>query len=161
MSDYRVDTQVNFDEMNNRVRFEIRRTINALTGRLHRTVNRNLLSGDPYLKADTGRLHQSTFGKVEEGKDFIEGTVGAGGANVRYLFTHEFGLHGTLGVKAHLRTIKQAFGRSISPKQVAIKAHSRVVNFRERRMLRDALDEVGKIVPKNIDAAIERGLADE
>lgn len=43
MSDYRVDTQVNFDEMNNRVRFEIRRTINALTLRLQRIVQEDML----------------------------------------------------------------------------------------------------------------------
>ena len=44
MSDYRVDAQVNFDEMNNRVRFEIRRTVNALTLRLQRIVQEDMLS---------------------------------------------------------------------------------------------------------------------
>lgn len=62
-------------------------------------------------------------------------------------------------LKAHLRTIKQAFGRPISPVQVNIKAHSRNVRFRELRFMRDSLDIVAKIVPKNIDAAIERGIA--
>ncbi|MDN8449682.1 hypothetical protein QZK77_12145 [Acinetobacter baumannii] len=158
MSDYRVDSQVNFDEMNNRVRFEIRRTINALTLRLQRIVQEDMLSGQR-LKVQSGRLRGSVSSKVDEDKDSIEGTVGAGGALVPYAPAHEFGLNGALGVKAHLRTIKQAFGQPISPVQVNIKAHSRNVRFRELRFMRDSLDIVAKIVPKNIDAAIERGIA--
>lgn len=107
MSDYRVDTQVNFDEMNNRVRFEIRRTVNALTLRLQRIVQEDMLSGQR-LKVQSGRLRGSVSSKVDEDKDSIEGTVGAGGALVPYAPAHEFGLNGALGVKAHLRTIKQA-----------------------------------------------------
>lgn len=158
MSDYRVDTQVNFDEMNNRVRFEIRRTINALTLRLQRIIQEDMLSGQR-LKVQSGRLRGSVSSKVDEDKDSIEGTVGAGGALVPYAPAHEFGLNGSLGVKAHLRTIKQVFGRPISPVQVNIKAHSRNVRFRELRFMRDSLDIVAKIVPKNIDAAIQRGIA--
>ncbi|MDC4953552.1 hypothetical protein OHW04_05910 [Acinetobacter baumannii] len=158
MSDYRVDAQVNFDEMNNRVRFEIRRTVNALTLRLQRIVQEDMLSGQR-LKVQSGRLRGSVSSKVDEDKDSIEGTVGAGGALVPYAPAHEFGLNGALGVKAHLRIIKQAFGRPISPVQVNVKAHSRNVRFRELRFMRDSLDIVAKIVPKNIDAAIQRGIA--
>ena len=155
MSDYRVDAQVNFDEMNNRVRFEIRRTVNALTLRLQRIVQEDMLSTND-LKFRLS-LRGSVSSKVDEDKDSIEGTVGAGGALVPYAPAHEFGLNGALGVKAHLRTIKQAF-RPISPVQVNIN-HSRNVRFRELRFMRDSLDIVVKIVPKNIDAAIERGIA--
>ncbi|MFH3860352.1 hypothetical protein [Acinetobacter nosocomialis] len=158
MSDYRVDAQVNFDEMNNRVRFEIRRTVNALTLRLQRIIQEDMLSGQR-LKVQSDRLRGSVSSKVDEDKDSIEGTVGAGGALVPYAPAHEFGLNGALGVKAHLRMIKQAFGRPISPVQVNIKAHSRNVRFRELRFMRDSLDIVAKIVPKNIDAAIQRGIA--
>ena len=70
MSDYRVDTQVNFDEMNNRVRFEIRRTVNALTLRLQRIVQKDMLSGQR-LKVQTGRLRGSVSSKVDEDKDSI------------------------------------------------------------------------------------------
>lgn len=158
MSDNRVETRVNFDEMNDRIRFEVRRTINALTLRLQRIIQEDMLSGQR-LNVQSGRLRGSVSSKVDEDKDSIEGTVGAGGALVPYAFAHEFGLKGSLGVKAHLRTIKQAFGRPISPVQVNIKAHSRKVKFNELRFMRDSLDIVAKIVPKNIDAAIQRGLA--
>jgi len=109
----------------------------------------------------SGRLRGSVSSKVEEDKDWIEGTVGAGGALVPYAFAHEFGLKGSMAIKAHLRTIKKVFGRPITPRQTMIAAHSRKVDMKERRFMRDSLDEVSKIVPKNIDAAIERGLSSE
>lgn len=160
MSDYRVDADVDFNQMNERVKAEIRRTINALTLKLQRTVQEDMLTGQR-LKVQSGRLRGSVSSKVEEDKDIIEGTVGAGGAMVRYAFIHEFGLTGALGIKAHLRQIKQVFGRPISPTQIQVKAHTRNVRFPELRYMRDSLDLIAKIVPKNIDAAIQRGLKHE
>ncbi|WP_339352194.1 hypothetical protein [Acinetobacter beijerinckii] len=158
MSDTRVDVHVNFDDMNDRIRFEIRRTINALTLRLQRTIQEDMLSGQR-LKVQSGRLRGSVSSKVDEDKDWIEGTVGAGGALVPYAFVHEFGLNGSMGVKAHLRTIKKVFGQPISPTQINVRAHSRNVRFSELRFMRDSLDMIGRIAPRNIDAAIQRGVA--
>lgn len=146
MSDYRVDAQVNFDEMNNRVRFEIRRTVNALTLRLQRIVQEDMLSGQR-LKVQSGRLRGSVSSKVDEDKIPLR-EPWSWWCFAPYAPAHEFGLNGALGVKAHLRTIKQAFGRPISPVQVNVKAHSRNVRFRELRFMRDSLDIVAKIVPK-------------
>lgn len=160
MSDYRVDADVDFNEVNERVRAEIRRTVNALTLRLQRTIQEDMLTGQR-LNVQSGRLRGSVSSKVEEDRDWIEGTVGAGGALVPYAFAHEFGLKGAMAIKAHLRTIKKVFGQPITPRQIMIKAHSRKVDMKERRFMRDSLDEVAKIVPKNIDAAIERGLSSE
>lgn len=160
MSDYRVDADVDFNEANERVRAEIRRTVNALTLKLQRIIQEDKLSGQN-LNVQSGRLRGSISSKVEEGKDFIEGTVGAGGALVEYAFVHEFGLEKSLTIKQHLRTIKKVFGKPITPKQITIKEHSRSAYFLERRFMRDSLDEVEKIVPKNIDAAIQRGLSSE
>ncbi|KGT48885.1 hypothetical protein [Acinetobacter sp. HR7] len=160
MSDYRVDADVDFNEVNERVRAEIRRTVNALTLKLQRTIQEDMLTGQR-LNVQSGRLRGSVSSKVEEDKDWIEGTVGAGGALVPYAFAHEFGLKGVMAIKAHLRMIKKVFGQPITPRQIMIKAHSRKVDMKERRFMRDSLDEVAKIVPKNIDAAIERGLSSE
>lgn len=157
METNRVDVQVDFNDMNDRVRAEIRRTVNALTLKLQRTIQEDKLSGQN-LNVQSGRLRGSISSKVEETEGSIEGTVGAGGSLVRYAFVHEFGLEDTLSIKEHLRNIKKAFGRPITPKQITIKAHSRKAYFLERRFMRDSLDEVSKIVPKNIDAAIQRGL---
>ena len=160
MSDYRVDADVDFNEVNERVRAEIRRTVNALTLKLQRTIQEDMLTGQR-LNVQSGRLRGSVSSKVEEDKDWIEGTVGAGGALVSYAFAHEFGLKGAMAIKAHLRMIKKVFGQPITPRQIMIKAHSRKVDMEERRFMRDSLDEVANIVPKNIDAAIERGLSSE
>ncbi|MBK3374784.1 hypothetical protein [Acinetobacter baumannii] len=160
MSDYRVDADVDFNEVNERVRAEIRRTVNALTLKLQRTIQEDMLTGQR-LNVQSGRLRGSVSSKVEEDKDWIEGTVGAGGTLVPYAFAHEFGLKGAMAIKAHLRMIKKVFGQPITPRQIMIKAHSRKVDMQERRFMRDSLDEVAKIVPKNIDAAIERGLSSE
>ncbi len=129
-------SKVNFDEMNDRVRFEIRRTINALTLRLQRIVQERYVEW-PTIERTVWPLAWIRFIKVDEDKDSIEGTVGAGGALVPYAPAHEFGLNGSMGV-AHLRTIKQAFGKPISPVQVNIKAHSRNVRFRKLRFMRDS-----------------------
>lgn len=160
MSDYRIDADVDFNEINDRVRAEIRRTVNALTLKLQRTIQEDMLTGQR-LNVQSGRLRGSISSKVEDDKDWIEGTVGAGGALVPYAFAHEFGLKGSLSIKSHLRIMKKAFGKAITPRQVMIKAHSRNVNMLERRFMRDSLDQIAKIVPKNIDAAIERGLSIE
>ncbi|KAK0352187.1 hypothetical protein LTR94_021909 [Friedmanniomyces endolithicus] len=125
-----------------------------------RTIQEDMLTGQR-LNVQSGRLRGSVSSKVEEDKDWIEGTVGAGGALVPYAFAHEFGLKGAMAIKAHLRMIKKVFGQPITPRQVMIKAHSRKVDMKERRFMRDSLDEVAKTVPKNIDAAIERGLSSE
>lgn len=160
MSDYRVDADVDFNEVNERVRAEIRRTVNTLTLKLQRTIQEDMLTGQR-LNVQSGRLRGSVSSKVEEDKDWIEGTVGAGGALVPYAFAHEFGLKGAMAIKAHLRMIKKVFGQPITPRQIMIKAHSRKVDMKERRFMRDSLDEVAKIAPKNIDAAIQRGLSSE
>lgn len=152
-----VDVHIQLNEENNRVKVEVRRTITALTLKLQRMVQEDMLSGQR-LNVQSDRLRGSLASKVEETGGVIEGIVSAGGAHVKYAFIHEFGLSAAISIKEHLRHIKQAFGRPITPRDVLIKAHSRVVNFKERRFMRDSLDEIAKIVPKNIDKAIERGL---
>ena len=158
MADPQVNIDVDFNALNDKVKAEIRRTINALTLKLQRTVQEDKLSGQN-LNVQSGRLRGSVSSRVDESIDEIEGTVGAGGTLVGYGFVHEFGLEKTLNIKAHLRTIKKAFGRPITPKQITIGTHTRKAYFLERRFMRDSLDEVAKIVPKNIEAAIERGLS--
>lgn len=152
-----VDVHIQLNEENNRVKVEVRRTITALTLKLQRMVQEDMLSGQR-LNVQSGRLRGSLASKVEETGGVIEGIVSAGGAHVKYAFIHEFGLSAAISIKEHLRHIKQVFGRPITPRDVLVKAHSRVVNFKERRFMRDSLDEIAKIVPKNIDKAIERGL---
>ena len=155
-----VDVQIHLNDENNRIKKEIRKTITTLTLKLQRTIQEDMLSGQR-LNVQSGRLRSSLVSRISESAEMFEGIVSAGGAHVKYAFIHEFGLAAAVNIKSHLRHIKQAFGKPITPKDVLVKAHSRTVNFKERRFMRDSLDEIGKIVPKNIEKAIERGLKNE
>ena len=155
-----VDVQIHLNEENNRIKKEIRKTITALTLKLQRSIQEDMLSGQR-LNVQSDRLRGSLVSRISESAEMFEGIVSAGGAHVKYAFIHEFGLAAAVNIKSHLRHIKQAFGKPITPKDVLVKAHSRTVNFKERRFMRDSLDEIGKIVPKNIEKAIERGLKNE
>lgn len=152
-----VNVHIQLHDQNNRIKHEIRQTISALTQKMMGSVITKL--NGSYLKVGEGRLWQSVTNTVNVNENYIEGKVLAGGTYVKYTFIHEFGLTGAVNIKSHLRQIKQAFGKPITPRQVLVKAHSRNVQFRERRFMRDSLDEIAKIVPKNIDAAIQRGLS--
>lgn len=152
-----VDLRIDLNDQNNRIKHEIRRTITALALKLQRTIQQDMLSGQR-LNVQSGRLRGSLVSRVEESNGVIEGIVSAGGAHVKYAFIHEFGLMGAVNIKSHLRQIKQAFGKPITPREVLVKAHSRNVQFRELRFMRDSLDEIARIAPKNINAAIQRGL---
>jgi hypothetical protein len=46
-----------------------------------------------------------------------------------YAAFQEYGFHGTESVRAHLRTITLAFGRSIAPVSVPVQAHDRRVDY--------------------------------
>lgn len=155
-----VGVQIQLNEENNRIKKEIRKTITTLTLKLQRTIQEDMLSGQR-LNVQSDRLRGSLVSRISESAEMFEGIVSAGGAHVKYAFIHEFGLAAAVNIKSHLRHIKQAFGKPITPKDVLVKAHSRTVNFKERRFMRDSLDEIGKIVPKNIEKAIERGLKNE
>lgn len=153
-----VDIRVNLNEENARIRQEIRRTIIALTLKLERTVKEDMLSGQR-LNVQSGRLRGSIVSKVNDNSSTeIEGVVTAGGAHVKYALIHEFGLTAPLAIKQHLRQMTHAFGRPITPRAVTVQAHTRNVQFPEKRFMRDSLIEVAKIVPQNIEQAIQRGI---
>lgn len=153
-----VDIRVNLNDENARVRHEIRSTITALTLKLERTIKEDMLTGQR-LRVQSGRLRGSLVSKVSDlSADVVEGVVTAGGAHVKYALVHEFGLVASVAIKQHLRQIKQAFGKAITPRAVMVQAHTRNVKFPEKRYMRDSLLEVAKIVPKNIEKAVERGI---
>lgn len=105
----------------------------------------------------TGRLRQSlraTAAKVE-GND-ITASIGS---NVSYAKTHEFGFSGPAQIKAHQRTIKQAFGKPLaSAKTVKVKAHKRKVTMPERSPIQTGIKENLPVIEKEITREIIRGM---
>lgn len=93
------------------------------------------LSGQ-VLHVRTGTLRRSINQAVETRSDGVWAIVGT---PVVYARVHEYGFQGTEAVRAHLRTIRQVWGRPISPKQIEVSAHARRVNLPERSFLRSTL----------------------
>lgn len=134
-----------FGRVSPEVRAEIGKATGRIVLRLMRNVKRDKLSGQ-VLKVRTGRLRRSITQRVEEAGDVITGIVGT---NVEYAARHEFGFTGTETVKAHLRLVKQAFGKDLKhPVWATVGTHTREAKYPEHSFLRSALKELaasGKI----------------
>lgn len=142
-------------QMNAHIESEVANSVGILTLRLQRRVKSPNLSGK-VLNKQTGTLARSIDQFVERGHGAISGVVGT---NVAYGRAHEYGFNGSVGVKAHLRQIKQAFGRSLKqPLSVQVRAHNRQIRLPERSFLRSALREMEGEIAAEINRAVERGM---
>lgn len=155
MVNYHVDGDARLSATVDRIDEEVRQSIVRSTLKLLVKVKREKLSGQ-VLNVRTGRLRRSITQKVI---DLSNGVTGIVGTNVEYAAAHEYGFNEEVTVKAHLRMIKMAFGKSINPKQVNIKAHTRKVNLPENSFLRLALEEMRKEIKQDLEVSIQRGIA--
>jgi phage gpG-like protein len=127
-----------FEELSPALQTRAVEAITRLSLKLQRDVQTDKLSGQ-VLKLKTGTLRRSIDWKVNQANGQITGKVST---NVKYGIAHEFGFSGVVDVKAHLRTITQAFGKSITPKTVEVRAHPMKMNLPERSFLRSALRDL-------------------
>ena len=143
------------DGIDPRLREELKGGIGRLALKLQRAV-KGKLNGE-VLRVRTGRLMHSVGETVVTEGDRITGIVST---PVKYAPAHEFGFKGTVTVRAHLRTVKQAFGRPISPVQATVREHTAKMNLPERSFLRSALREMEQsgAIGDEISAAIQRAL---
>jgi phage gpG-like protein len=109
---------------------------------------------DRVLRVRTGRLRASIARDIRQSGTAVEAIVGT---NVKYARVHEYGFSGTQNVRAHLRTIKQAWGKQIQPRQVEVRAHARTVNLPARSFLRTALREIAPY----LEPELRKAIADE
>lgn len=86
---------------------------------------------------DTGALLNSIIFEVKHHRDSSDVTVAS--ERIPYAAAHEFGFQGRVNVRAHSRMIRQVYGRSIKPKAIAIKTHTRLIDVPERAFMRPAL----------------------
>ena len=131
---------------------ELRNTIQTLSFQLQSKVQQDKLSGQ-VLKTKTGTLRRSISHRTHDSGNATYGVVGT---NSNYGMMHEFGFKGTENIKSHLRTIKMAWGKSIKPRQVTVKAHTRKVDYPERSFLRSALKEMETQIVTEIDTTVQR-----
>jgi len=108
------------------------------------------------LHVRTNRLRSSIHASdVAVTADKISGTVGT---NVVYAAAHEYGFTGAENVKAHLRTIKQAFGKALkSPISIKISAFTRQANIPEKSFLRAQLKEDEQFIKDQIELGSREG----
>jgi len=137
-----------------RVQSSLVSKVTALALRLVNRVKSDKLSGQ-VLKRRTGTLSRSINDRVAETPNEVTGSVGT---NVAYAAFHEYGYDGTEQVKQHLREIKQAFGREISPRSVTVSAHSRKVNYPARSFLRSALRDMDGEIRSGLAAALHEAI---
>lgn len=132
-------------------RVNLSNAIGRLVLQLQRNVKADKLSGQ-VLKVKTGRLRRSINSSLQGvNTERVQGTVGT---NVSYARAHEYGFTGAVSVKAHMRTIKQAFGKSITPVSVQVGGHSRNVTLPERSFLRTALQDMEPRIQSELRNAV-------
>jgi phage gpG-like protein len=96
--------------------------------------------GRPGPNVQTGRLRSSIVGRVSG-----DGMSAVIGSNVEYAPRIEMGYRGPESVKAHTRTIRQAFGRPIAPRDVQVSAFTRTANAPSYPFLRPAVEYAQRI----------------
>lgn len=129
-------------------------TITKLSIQLQAKIKSEKLTGQ-VLKTRTGTLRRSINYRVDKTSSQIIGRVGIGADAAKYGIMHEFGLRGTEDIRSHLRTIKKVWGKSISPKQISVRSHTRTVNYPERSFMRTALAEMRPIIQSDISKAVK------
>lgn len=147
----KVNIQLNLDTVSQKIRDNVRATINKLTQQLASRIKADKLTGQ-VLKVQTGRLRNSIHGTVKEDGNKFTGIVST---NVEYAPPHEFGFKGSVNVRAHVRNIKQAFGRAIEPKDVNIRSFARNVSMPERSFMRSALTEMKEMIINELQKSIK------
>lgn len=130
--------------------------VSRLAITLLRKVKEEKLSGQ-VLRNQTGTLRRSINQRVEVfGRSAVVGSVGT---NLSYAAAHEFGFNGPVNVKAHLRMVKKAFGKTVkNPQEHPVRAFTRQMHLPERSFLRSAMTEMAPEIRSSLEAAIRKEL---
>lgn len=135
----------------------IRTAVHRQTLALAAYVKAEKLSGQ-VLKNRTGTLRRKINAKFAGNATYVEGRVGAG--NLPYAAAQEYGFDGVVNVKAHLRTITQAFGRELAaPMTVDVAAHQARMHLPERSFLRSGLRDRTPAIAADLEDAIRKAVA--
>lgn len=146
-----------FSAMPPKLKAAILTAVTHLSRKLQRNVKAEKLSGQ-VLNVRTGTLRRSIDLNISESST---GVVGKVSTNLSYAPVHEYGFKGVVTVKSHMREIKQAFGKSITPKSITVGTHTRNVNLPARSFLRSALrdmeqsGEITREILKAVEGATE------
>lgn len=133
----------------------VARAIARLGLDLQSSVQQDKLSGQ-VLRARSGTLRDSIAVRTRQNGTSVEATVYS---DLDYAAAQEYGFFGTVGVRASLRQIKEAFGRPIAPKTIGVGAYARRMDLPPRSFLRSALDDMSPEIGEQIDSALREALS--
>lgn len=140
------------DAIAGRLQAEVRAGLAEAAERLRRDIVDNRLSGQ-VLKARSGRLRASI--RVETGDQAVSVT-----SYLPYAAAQEYGFDGVETVRAHVRRIREAFGRPIAGKAVNARSFARAMHLPARSFMRSALAdlEAGGVIQSAVEDAVGRAL---
>lgn len=145
-----------FERVPGRVRRRLWESVKMLGLRLQANVVGDWLSGR-VLHRRTGRLAGSVKARFVSTATAATSTVGT---NLSYGRFWEYGFHGMETVRAHTRRFSQVFGRPVTPGTAHVGAHSRRVDQAPRAFLHPALRELEPTIRRELQAAVDAGLAE-
>ncbi len=116
---------------------------------------RRKLDGEA-LQSRSGHLAAAVELDLAAAKGQVTASVGVDTRAVPYAAYQEYGFRGTETVRAHLRTIKEAFGRPIAPHTVEVRSYSRAVDYPAHSFLRTALAELAPSIPGLISETVDQ-----
>jgi len=110
------------------------------------------------LQSRSGALLGSLTADVSVEAGAVAMTVGS---DLPYAAFQEYGFAGVETVSAHLRTIKEAFGRPLrgGEKRIAVRAYGRKVDYPAHSFLRAALADLKPEISDALDAALAEAAA--
>jgi hypothetical protein len=133
----------------------VRNSVMRATIMLLAYVKANKLSGQ-VLHVRSGTLRRKVNYRMQGNASFSTGIVGV---KLAYARPHEYGFDGIVNVRESLRTIKQAFGRSIAPVTFPVRAHTVHMKLPERSFLRSSLRELTPEIREMIRAGVMAGIS--
>ena len=115
------------------------------------------LSGD-ILQSRTGALRGSIVATVAASDGGVSATVGS---DLPYAGFQEYGFQGIETVSAHLRTIRQAFGRPLraGTERIAVGGYDRKVDYPAHSFLRSALADIQAEIVTDLGTAVVGAIA--
>ncbi|MGH7059696.1 MAG: hypothetical protein ACREFH_04850 [Stellaceae bacterium] len=108
------------------------------------------------LEPRSGKLRSSIDLDLEAASATLTATVST---NLGYARAQEFGFEGVVSVRASLRRIREAFGRPVAEKIIAVRAYRRRLNSPARSFLGSALDDMTPEIAAEVDAAVRRAMS--
>lgn len=149
-----------------KVRAALERTVHIGNALLLRHIKEDKLSGQ-VLHRRTGRLSRGVHSIYESSATSIEGGAGV---KVSYAAAHEYGFHGVVTVREHLRRTKAgtSYGKFGEKKRAKlaqgftiVRAHTMHMNLPERSFMRSSLRDLTRRLTDLMTGAVRRAVNPE